>query len=144
MSASDKPPRGVVLDAGPLIALAYRRDRDHAGVRRGFEALLDRQSRLIAPLPIVFEVHKWLLYQVGAPTAHAALTHMRHALELVFPNRTDFDDVSALVAELGPRWHGSLEDALVAITAVRLDLPAWTLNYRDLSAFPRLQLWTPE
>jgi hypothetical protein len=41
-------------------------------------------------------------------------------------------------------WMGTLEDALVAGLALRLRLPARTLNDRDLSAFPRLELWAPD
>jgi predicted nucleic acid-binding protein len=91
----------------------------------------------------VFEVYKWLLHQAGARVAQAALVDMRSVLELVFPDPSIFDDVLAMVTALGTRWNGSLEDALVAAVAIRLRLPAWTLNYRDLAAFPRLALWSP-
>jgi predicted nucleic acid-binding protein len=132
-----------MLDAGPLIALSYPADRDHPAARRGFQQLLAWKSRLFVPLPIVFEVTKWLLHQANGGAAQAALGHMRGALEIVFPSEADFDNVTALVTGLGPRWRGSLEDALVAALAIRFDLPVWTLNYRDLGAFPRLRVWNP-
>jgi predicted nucleic acid-binding protein len=136
-------PRGIVLDAGPLIALTWPADPDHAASRAGFDTLIRRRTRLLVPLPIVFEVYKWLLHQAGTRAAHAALADMRAALEIIFPDQGVFDDVAALVLGLGVRWNGSLEDALVAALAIRLNLPAWTLNYRDLAAFPRLSLWAP-
>jgi len=142
-NASDKLPSGVVLDAGPVIALSYESDRDHAIARLGFDTLIAARSRLIIPLPIMFEVYKWLLYEAGAPVAQTALAHMRKALDIIFPAQRDLDDTVALVGALGPGWKGSLEDALVAAVALRLRLPAWTLNYRDLGAFPRLELWAP-
>ncbi|HEV2283541.1 MAG TPA: type II toxin-antitoxin system VapC family toxin [bacterium] len=142
-NASDRLPSGIVLDAGPVIALAYQSDRDHAMARTGFDALITARSRLIIPLPIMFEVYKWLVYEAGAAVGQTALAHMHRALEIVFPSQRDFDDTVALVGALGPGWKGSLEDALVAAVAIRLRLPAWTLNYRDLGAFPRLQLWAP-
>lgn len=142
-SASNKAPSGVVLDAGPVIALTYEADRDHAAARAGFDTLLAGRSRLIIPLPVMFEVYKWLLYEAGAAAAQAALAHMRRALEIVFPTQRDFDDTAALIGALGAGWRGTLEDALVASVAIRLRLPAWTLNYRDLGAFPRLELWAP-
>lgn len=142
MPASDKP-RGVVVDAGPLIALTHRADPDHSSVRAGFEQLLDGRTRLIVPLPIVFEVYKWLLYHADPASARDALTHMRAALEIVFPARLDFDDATTLIMGLGPHWRGTLEDALVAALATRLRSPVWTLNYRDFSAFRRIELWTP-
>lgn len=142
-STRDRVPSGIVLDAGPVIALSYQSDRDHAIARTGFDTLIAARSRLIIPLPIIFEVYKWLLYEAGAAVAQTALAHMRWALEIVFPTQRDFDDTVALLGALGPGWKGSLEDALVAAVAIRLRLPAWTLNYRDLGAFPRLQLWAP-
>ena len=42
-----------------------------------------------------------------------------------------------------PWWGGSLEDATVAMLPGRLNVPVWTFNYRDLSAFPILQFWLP-
>lgn len=102
-----------------------------------------RRTRLIAPLAVVCEVYKWLLYHAGPAVAHRALARMHHALDIVFSGRDDFDDATAIVVELGFSWKGTMEDALVAALALRLRLPAWTVNYRDLSAFPRLELWTP-
>jgi hypothetical protein len=43
-----------------------------------------------------------------------------------------------------PAWRGTLEDALVAVTGLRLRAPVWTLNYRDLAAFGSLEFWTPD
>ncbi len=98
---------------------------------------------MIAPLPIVFEVYKWLLYHVTPASARDALDHMRAALEIVFPARQDLDDTTVLIMGLGPTWMGTLEDALVAVVAIRLRLPVWTHNYRDFSAFRRIDLWAP-
>lgn len=142
MPESGKSP-GVVLDAGPLIALAHRADPDHASVRVGFEHLADERARLIVPLPIVFEVYKWLLYHASPASARGALTHMRAALEIVFSGRQDFDDATSLIMGLRPEWTGTVEDALIAAVGARLRLPVWTLNYRDFSALRRLELWTP-
>lgn len=142
-SASGKVPPGVVLDAGPVIALSFEADRDHAIARAGFDTLIAGRCRLIIPLPIMFEVDKWLLCEAGAAAAQTALAHMRRALEVVFPAQRDLDDTAALIGALGAGWRGTLEDALVASVAIRLRLPAWTLNYRDLGAFPRLELWAP-
>ena len=143
MPGNGRIPPGVILDAGPLIALSHQSDRDHAAARAGFDSLIAGRSRLITPLPIVFEVYKWLLYEAGAAAAQTALAHMRSALDVVFPTQRDVDDTVALVRALGRGWKGSLEDALVAACAIRRRLPAWTLNYRDLGAFPRLELWAP-
>lgn len=131
-----------MVDAGPLIALLNADDRDHEMARRGFLQLAAADARLIAPLPIAFEVYKWALYHAGASTARLALARMQAGLDLLYPDAVAFADV-ATVVEAMPQWSGSLEDALVAVTALHLTAPAWTLNYRDLSAFGRLEFWSP-
>jgi len=138
---TDSPPQ-VVLDAGPLIALLNRRDRHHSDAWRGFDQLTGAGSTFIAPLPIVFEVYKWLAYHVDLATAKRALAMARDALAIVYPAPSDLDRLEAL-ADAMPRWTGSLEDALVAITGLSMDIPVWTLNYRDLAAFRNLRFWTP-
>jgi predicted nucleic acid-binding protein len=51
----------VVLDAGPLIALLHGKDPDHPVAVVGFERLTRAHTRLVTPLPVVFEVYKWLV-----------------------------------------------------------------------------------
>jgi predicted nucleic acid-binding protein len=40
-------------------------------------------------------------------------------------------------------WNGTLEDAIVANVALRLKVPLWTMNYRDLAAFREIEFWNP-
>ena len=40
-------------------------DSDHEVAVAGFERLAREGARLVTPLPIVFEVYKWLLYEAG-------------------------------------------------------------------------------
>ena len=39
-------------------------------------------------------------------------------------------------------WQGSLEDASVVVIAQKFNAPIWTIDYRDLSWFKNIQLWT--
>lgn len=39
-------------------------------------------------------------------------------------------------------WNGSLEDAIVIITAKRYNCPVWTMNYRDFGVFKELEFWS--
>ena len=137
-----EPPAGVVLDAGPLIALVHTADLDHAISVAGFRQLAASGARLIMPLPIVFEVYKWVLYNGGRRAAVRALSTLVGATEILYPTPEEFGGVRELVAALSD-WQGTLEDPLVALTALQLRVPVWTLNYRDMSAFPRLSFWTP-
>ena len=65
----DDVPTRLVLDAGPLIALFHKGDRDHAVIAGGFDQLSVANAMVILPLLIVFQVYKWLLFQVGASLA---------------------------------------------------------------------------
>lgn len=65
------------------------------------------------------------------------------ATEISYAMRDEFQGVQELVTALAD-WQGTLEDALVALTALQHRAPVWTLNNRDLSAFPRLSFWTPQ
>lgn len=140
---SDEAPVRLVLDAGPLIALLHKGDRDHAVTTAGFHRLAAAKTMVITPLPIVFEVYKWLLFRAGAPSAQEGLRRMRDSLDVLYLGAEDFDAAAALSGSI-PNWTGTLEDATVVLTSLRLRLPVWTLNYRDLSAFPRLHFWSPQ
>jgi len=48
----------IVLDAGPLIALFYVKDTYHNQCVSGFRHLIESNTLLLTPLPVVFEVYK--------------------------------------------------------------------------------------
>jgi predicted nucleic acid-binding protein len=139
---SDDAPAGVVADAGPLIAYMDARDDEHRVARRGLELLIASRSRIVVPLPIVFEVFKWLAYERHREVARAALELLRRGAEIRYPEPLEMDHVTAILHTL-PSWRGSMEDALLVVTCQRLRLPIWTINYRDLNAFRGLQFWNP-
>lgn len=139
---SDEVPPRLLLDAGPLIALFHKEDRDHAITATGFRQLAGGGTTVITPLPVVFEVYKWLLFRAGPPSAQEGFQRMRRSLDVLYLGAGDFEAAAALSGSI-PNWAGTLEDATVVLTSLRLRLPVWTLNYRDLSAFPRLRFWTP-
>ena len=136
-------PGRVVIDAGPLIALIHGRDPEHVAAVAGFQQLAGTRTRLVTPLPIVFEVYKWLAYETTPGVARDSLMWMRHSLDIVYPGVADLEDIAALITDLHS-WKGALEDALVALLGLRLDVPVWTINFRDLAAFRNLHFWTPE
>lgn len=133
-------PHTLVLDAGPLIALFHAADPDHESAVRGFRALAREHSRLITSLPVVYEVYKWLLFEANALIAQQALGRMMEALEILPLRLDDLEAIQILL--LGMQgWRGTLEDASVALLALRLKAPVWTLNYRDLEALKGLSFW---
>jgi len=133
----------VIVDAGPLIGLFYAKDTHHTECVSGFRQLAEENIKAIAPVPIVFEVYKWLLQRTRPQVAQRAIAVMEKSLYIVLLSSEDFDSVRALVAAL-PNWQGTLEDATIAVFAKRIRCPVWTLNYRDFSAFADVEFWQPE
>lgn len=139
---TDETPGRLVVDAGPLIGLFFVPDEYHEAAIRGFQQLSQRRATILSPLPIVFEVYKWLAYETDPTVARDGLARMQRTLEIVYPTPEELPEVISVLDGM-PTWGGSLEDALVAVTGLRLDLPVWTLNYRDFGAFRNLHFWTP-
>jgi predicted nucleic acid-binding protein len=135
------PPQ-LVVDAGPLIAILDNREEEHAQATRGLAQLVAARTRVIVPLPIVFEVFKWLSNETRREVARAWLGQIHDGAVIRYPQRSELDRVTAILYMM-PFWRGSMEDALLAVTCERERLPLWTFNYRDLAAFKHLQFWTP-
>jgi predicted nucleic acid-binding protein len=133
----------LVLDAGPLIALFAAQDPDHSTATQGFGQLAQARTQLITPIPVIYEVYKWLLYETSPVIAQSALKVMRQSLHEVSVNSVELEAVQSLLA-LIPNWKGSLEDATVILYAQKLNCTLWTLNYRDFGMFTNLMYWNPE
>ena len=133
----------LVLDAGPLIAFFYAKDTDHAVCKAGFEQLLATNTTLVAPIPVVFEVYKWLIQRTTPAVAQATLEIVQKSLKFVPLTQQDFDEIYLMVQAL-PQWQGNLEDATVILLAQRYKCPIWTLNYRDFEIFKSLEFWNPK
>ena len=134
--------RRILVDAGPLIALFHQGDKDHALALEGFQELNARQTRVLVPLPVVFEVYKWLLYRVSGAKARGALGRMQQSLDIISNQAEELADIVKLVMDK-PLWNGSLEDAALAVATRRYSCPLWTFNYRDFAAFGELEFWNP-
>jgi hypothetical protein len=141
IASADRAAR-IVVDAGPLIAFFQLRDPEHVTAVRGIAQLREQRTRIDAPLPIVFEVYKWLVNRAGPGRARENLEIMRQTLAVSYPGPNDLEDLARLTASM-PTWSGSLEDGLVALVGLRADIPVWTFNYRDLAAFRNLRFWNP-
>lgn len=141
MSSNNSPAR-LVLDTGPLVALFDATDGYHSRAEAGFLELQRLRTLLVAPVPIVFEVYKWLLQQRGVGVARAALGEMREGLAFEFLDDASLAGGERVLASM-PGWRGTLEDALVASTALEMGIPVWTMNYRDFGTVSKLTFWTP-
>jgi hypothetical protein len=85
-------------------------------------------------LPIVFEVYKWLLQRTTPQVAQNTLKTREESLHFISMDDAMYLEVQSLVFSLS-QWRGSLEDATVAITALRYRCSIWTLHFRDFGIF---------
>lgn len=132
----------LILDAGPLIALFYEKDSYYQLAIKGFTQLNEQKTQLITPIPIIFEVYKWLLHRGSVTLAQKTLAVMQKSLYSVSLTDEDFVQLQVIIQSLS-HWQGSLEDATVILIAQKYSVPIWTLNYRDFGRFKNLQFWNP-
>lgn len=100
------------------------------------------RTLLVAPLPIVFEVYKWLLQRTNVRLARSGLRLMMKRVEILYVSQGDFaEGVNLTLARQD--WLSSLEDATLAMPAADLRVLLWTYNYRDLAAFSDIEFWSP-
>lgn len=133
----------LVLDASPLIALFYGQDNYHQEALKGFQQLYQWKTQLLTPIPIIFEVYKWLLHRGGVNLAQTTLTVMYESLYPIAIREQEFNQLREIISHL-PGWQGTLEDATVLLLAQHYSSSVWTLNYRDFSRFKQLKFWNPD
>jgi len=134
--------RRLVLDAGPLIALFSTRDNYHEACKAGFAKLPALFGEVLTPLPILFEVYKFVAREQSPSVAQTALKVIVDDTLPVPLGLETFQNLYSMICQL-PDWKGTLEDASVVLTAQQNNASVWTLDYRDLSWFQTLELWTP-
>ena len=137
------PLRRIVLDTGVLIALFDRGDKDHQLALLGFAELERQNTELIVPSAVVLETAKRLFFDT-------TVSIMRHATQVMLENMGVLDTTPFVIrdalelTQTMSGWGATLEDAIVINTALTLNAPVWTMNYRDFAAIKNLQFWSPE
>lgn len=130
----------IIVDAGPLIAVFNLRDTQHQSCVAKFKQLIKEKYILITTFPVLCEIHKIIQQYAGAKVAQKALNELLEGIEIIpFEIPAIEDTITLLIST--PEWQGTLQDASVIILALQLKLPVWTLDYRDFSRFPKVELW---
>ncbi|MHC5766711.1 MAG: type II toxin-antitoxin system VapC family toxin [Nostoc sp.] len=132
----------LVLDAGPLIALVSLQDDYHQEYKAGFSKLPALFGEVLTPLPVLFEVYNFVLREQSSRAAMTALGVISENTVTVPVNMEMFQEIYSMVRQI-PDWQETLEDASVVAVAQLYDTSVWTLDYRDLSWFKSLELWSP-
>jgi predicted nucleic acid-binding protein len=135
-------PTRLILDTGVLLALFNNRDDYHSTAVQGFSALDTAHTRLLAPSCVVLETAKRLLFDVNAAAMHTATLAMLETLDILDTTPHTIQDALELTQSMN-KWGATLEDAIIINTALALNAPVWTLNYRDFGAIKNLEFWTP-
>lgn len=91
---------------------------------------------------MLFEVYKFVLRAQSSRAAMTALAVISENTVIVPVNMEMFLEIYSMVNQIQD-WQGSLEDASVVAVAQVYGASVWTLDYRDLSWFKSLELWTP-
>jgi predicted nucleic acid-binding protein len=133
----------IVLDAGVLITLFNRLDPDHKTVKTGFIQLEQMNTQLIVPSCVVLETAKRLLFDVNTQAMQVATAAMLEDMAVLDTTQTTIEQAMQLIQDLNHRT-ATLEDAIVINTALTLNTPVWTINYRDFAAIKNLEFWNPE
>ena len=134
--------RRLVLDSGPLIALLSVKDDYHSSCLAGFAKLPEEFGEVLTPLPVIYEVYKFVARSQSPALAQRALTVIVGDTVIVPVTLEVSENIYSLVCQI-PNWQGSLEDASVIASATQYQASVWTLDYRDLSWFKQIELWTP-
>ncbi|MDF5710843.1 MAG: PIN domain-containing protein [Nostoc sp. S4] len=132
----------LVLDAGPLIALVSLQDNYHEESKAGFSQLPALFGEVLTPLPVLFEVYKFVLREQSSRAGMTALSVINENTVIVPVSMEMFHEIYSMVRQI-PNWQGSLEDASVIVVAQLYNASIWTLDYRDLSWFKSLEFWSP-
>lgn len=121
----------LVLDTGPLIALFSAKDDRHQECKAGFAKLPALFGEVLTPLPILFEVYKFVTREQSSRIAQKALAVIVEDTLVVPLGMEAFWNVYNLVQQM-PAWKGSLEDASVVVTAKQYNASVWTLDTTKL------------
>lgn len=124
----------LVLDAGPLIALVSERDNYHSEAKLGFSQISLLFGEVLTPLPILFEVYKFVSRNESPKIAQKLLSVIQKETVIVTISESDFVSISDLVLNFS-HWGGTLEDASVIVIAKKYQGKIWTIDYKDLGFF---------
>ena len=136
------PLRRIVLDTGILIALFDRGDKNHRVAVTGFATLEQQNTEFILPSAIVLETAKRLFFDTTVSIVQRATQVMLEDMAVLDTTPLVIRDALELIQSMN-RWGATLEDAIVINTALALNAPVWTMNYRDFAAIKSLEFWSP-
>ncbi len=90
----------IVVDAGPIIAFFSAKDLDHPRAVKGFQQLQQAKTKILTPIPIIFEVYKWLLQKTTVSVAHNALDILLEEFVTIAISREELLELQVFIRKL--------------------------------------------
>ena len=112
----------ILVDTGPLYALAVPSDQYHKRAYAEVETLRRGSWQVTTLYPIVFETHSLLLRRMTPARAHEWLDKTLQEVNMLSPRAQDYRDAVHKVTAYADQTL-SLFDGLLAVTSERLELP---------------------
>lgn len=132
--------RGLLVDTGPLYALAIPSDQYHMRARAQQQRLTLERLSVCVLYPVVAETYTLILRRVSPSVAHRWIRDLHERTSLLNPTPADYQDAVELL-ERYPDQTISLFDALLAVLGQDLGMDLWTFD----SHFDTLRasVWRP-
>jgi len=119
--------RGVLLDTGPLYALADPSDQYHRRARRQLEQLTSENRLAAVAYPTLAEAYTLVLHRLGIAYAHRWLRELLAGTLLLNPEPGDYRTAFDLLLRFADQPL-TLFDAVTASLSLRLQMPVWTFD----------------
>lgn len=118
----------VLVDTGPLYALADISDQYHSRAERETKRLTKQKRTVVVAYPTLFESHKLILYRLGTQYAHRWLGEVLESCGLLNPGEVDYGNAMRLIAAYADQPL-TLSDTVLAALSDRLGIPVWTYDH---------------
>lgn len=119
--------RAVLVDTGPLYALATSSDQYHARAYAEVRKLEHDRLAVVTSYPTLFETYSLLLRRLLPERAHEWLRVTTQQVGILSPEARDYDGAIRKVMRYQDQTL-SLHDGLLAVLGERLGLPIWTFD----------------
>ena len=126
-ATSLKMSSAVLLDSGPLYALADPSDHYHQRARRQLEQLTSEGRVAAVAYPTLAEAYTLVLRRLGTAYAHHWLREVLEGALPLNPEPRDYQAAFALLRRFRDK-PVTLFDAVTASLGARLRMPVWTYD----------------
>lgn len=126
----------VLVDSGPLYAIAIGSDQFHDQAMDELARLVAASTPLLVPYPILFEAYGLILKRTRLPVARLWLSQLVDVVEYLNLAEADYDD-AALLVQRYPDQPFTLFDTVPGVMSKRLSLPICTYDHHvDVMGVP--------